>query len=160
MTLQPHEDGPSYYPNVATISLGSHAIFHYYQYRLEDGDPQTQTAPLSTSRPIDPIPVASILLEPRSLVITSEAMYTNRLHGIDDVTHDKLARHGDDGLGGEKIDPTEDKGVFVANWELLGDESMKRAAEHGDILARETRTSLTCRLVEKTLPSRVFGRSK
>ncbi|KAF8588035.1 hypothetical protein K439DRAFT_1336264, partial [Ramaria rubella] len=33
--IMPHEDGPSYHPVVATLSLGSHAVFNYHRY-LED----------------------------------------------------------------------------------------------------------------------------
>ncbi|EJD04874.1 uncharacterized protein FOMMEDRAFT_18598 [Fomitiporia mediterranea MF3/22] len=33
--IMPHEDGPSYHPVVATISLGSHTVFHYYRYKQD-----------------------------------------------------------------------------------------------------------------------------
>ena len=34
--LQPHEDGPLYYPTVSTISLGSHTLLDFYR-PLTDG---------------------------------------------------------------------------------------------------------------------------
>ena len=76
---KPHEDGPKYYPVVATISLGSHAVFHYYEYKAE-----LETDDLAIShggRIIDMSPVLSVLLEPRSLIISSGTMYTSHLHG-------------------------------------------------------------------------------
>jgi len=74
---QPHEDGPQYHPVVATISLGSHSVFHYYQYRQEyDGSEST-----SLGKSINMTPVLSVLLEPRSLIISSGSMYTSHLHG-------------------------------------------------------------------------------
>ena len=39
-SVQPHEDGPSYHPVVATISLGSHTVFHYYRYKDEPTGPE------------------------------------------------------------------------------------------------------------------------
>lgn len=34
--IMPHEDGPAYFPAVATISLGSHALLDIYRYVDED----------------------------------------------------------------------------------------------------------------------------
>jgi alkylated DNA repair protein alkB family protein 6 len=63
--IQPHEDGAAYHPVVATISLGSHAMFHYYKYQA---DPQQSTSEGAEARgqSIDSVPVHSILLEPRA----------------------------------------------------------------------------------------------
>ena len=30
--LQPHEDGPLFYPTVSTISLGSHTLLDFYHH--------------------------------------------------------------------------------------------------------------------------------
>jgi alkylated DNA repair protein alkB family protein 6 len=41
-------------------------------------------------RAIDPVPVLSLLLEPRSLIITSGELYASHLHGIDAISEDIL----------------------------------------------------------------------
>lgn len=33
--LQPHEDGPAFYPTVATISLGTHTVLEFYRHRRD-----------------------------------------------------------------------------------------------------------------------------
>jgi alkylated DNA repair protein alkB homolog 6 len=77
--LKPHEDGPRYHPVVATISLGSHTVFHYYKYKAEL---KTDDFAIShEGKIIDMSPVLSVLLEPRSLIISSGTMYTSHLHG-------------------------------------------------------------------------------
>lgn len=63
----PHTDGPSYYPVVATLSIGGDVIMRYQ--------------PRGTSTPIS----AEVLLQSRSLVITSDEMYTSYMHSIDEV---------------------------------------------------------------------------
>jgi len=136
--IMPHEDGPIYHPVVATLSLGSHAVFHYYRYKSEEQDDvlPTTTAIFSTSngRSIDKDPVLSMLLEPRSLVITTSELYTSHLHGIDDVQEDTFGP---------------ESGITIANAELLANGVMKEIVEKGGTLRRETRYSLTCRDVEK-----------
>ncbi len=69
-----------------------------------------------------------ILQEPRSLLITTGELYTECLHGIDEV---KI----DEGLRSDRI----------VNWDLLGD---KEAFMEGSA-ARGTRISLTFRDVKK-----------
>ncbi|KAI0742945.1 hypothetical protein C8Q80DRAFT_1273523 [Daedaleopsis nitida] len=157
--IMPHEDGPAYHPVVATLSLGAHTVFHYYQYASDERpdspnrDPPSQiptkdaTPPgavatamggtSGTGRPIDPTPVLSLLLEPRSLVITTAALYTSHLHGIDEVTEDSFAPGGRS--PGEKI----------ANAGLLHGQAERTAVGDGGTLERGLRYSLTCRDVEK-----------
>lgn len=82
--FQPHEDGPAYHPVVATISLGSHTVFHYYAYEKEGEenpglDPGNSNTP--TGRIVNQKPVLSVLLEPRSLVVSTGEMYVSHLHG-------------------------------------------------------------------------------
>lgn len=74
--IMPHEDGPKYFPVVATLSLGSHTIFNYYQRKSADAEMGD-----TEGKAIDSEPIFSILLEPRSLVISSGNMYTSYLHG-------------------------------------------------------------------------------
>jgi len=116
---QPHQDGPAYHPVVATLSLGSHTVMHYYD--LPAGEP-----------------VLSLLLEPRSLVITTQEQYTARAHGIDSVAADRV-------------------GEFVwANVEMVGKGLDEGAASsgtptEGEILPRGTRYSLTFRDVARVM---------
>ncbi|KAF9450522.1 hypothetical protein P691DRAFT_725890 [Macrolepiota fuliginosa MF-IS2] len=153
--IMPHEDGPKYFPAVATISLGSHAAFNYYRYKpnhLEPGDVQDKV--------IDQDPVLSVLLEPRSLIVSLGDMYTSYLHGIDPVKEDRILPF----IPSTGLQPSESQelvtppfGVFIGNWDLLGDEDTKRITMSGGILQRGTRYSLTCRDVERVLPARSFG---
>ena len=140
---QPHEDGPSYHPVVATLSLGSHTVMHYYQY----------TPPVSPDdgqhgRTIDTRPPLSLLLEPRSLVITTSALYTDHLHGISEVGEDHLIAHDGGRNNGETA------GTRVANYEMIKGEDEKKVVMHGGTLRRQTRYSLTCRDVGKVFSIR------
>jgi len=110
----PAQDGAAYHPVVCTVSLGSSLCLNLYR-RKDDGA-------------LDPIPAWRILQEPRSLLITTDALYTDFLHGIEDVAEDV-------DLGPET----------VANWDLLRSSEAFAAGRN----ARELRTSLTYRDVLK-----------
>jgi alkylated DNA repair protein alkB family protein 6 len=139
--IMPHEDGGAYYPVVATVSLGGTVVLDVTakmssslsSSSLGDDGQSKSTAPSSWR----------ILQEPRSLLVTTKAAYTETLHGIAEV-------HEDVDLG---------PGT-VANWDLLGDDEAIRAA--GGINQRTTRISLTYRDVLKvsSLGSKVFGRTR
>ncbi|KAF3354123.1 Transketolase [Verticillium dahliae VDG1] len=77
---------------------------------------------------LDPKPIWRILQEPRSLLITTDALYTDYLHGIADLEQD-----------------VELSADTVANWALLG--SPESFSEGHNV--RATRTSLTYRDVMK-----------
>ncbi|KAF9484193.1 hypothetical protein BDN70DRAFT_872893 [Pholiota conissans] len=128
--IMPHEDGPQYYPVVATLSLGSHAVFHYYQYRSETDEVAVTSG---RGKAIDMTPVLSVLLEPRSLVISSGAMYTAHLHGIDEVEDDVIATTANT------------SGIDIANLERLQDPKIRESINVGVPLKRGVRYSLTCR---------------
>ncbi|KAF8636087.1 hypothetical protein AX17_003792 [Amanita inopinata Kibby_2008] len=138
--IMPHEDGPIYHPVVATISLGSHAIFHYYRYADESCliDETTCSSLNGRGRAINPSPVMSVLLERRSLIITMGQMYTSHLHGIEETPSDKFT---EDGLIVLPTGNTQE----IANRGCLTDEEVLRAIRHGDPLRRDIRYSLTCR---------------
>jgi alkylated DNA repair protein alkB family protein 6 len=119
--IMPHEDGAAYHPIVATVSLGGHIVLDIYDKRKEDLD---ETHDGETIRR----PLYRILQERRSLLITTDKMYTEYLHGI----AEKLT---DDDLGSETI----------ANWGLLGN----RADFENGSYERALRTSLTYRDVLK-----------
>lgn len=99
---------------VCTVSLGASLCLNIYSSK-EDGA-------------LDTTPVWRILQEPRSLLITTDHMYTDYLHGIEDVEKD--------------VDLGEST---VANWNLL------RSKEEfvSGVNQRKTRTSLTYRDVLK-----------
>ncbi|KAH7911277.1 hypothetical protein BJ138DRAFT_1150999 [Hygrophoropsis aurantiaca] len=140
--IMPHEDGPSYHPVVATLSLGSHAVFHYYRYK-NDQPPESLNLPSSLGRTIDPIPVLSILLEPRSAIITTGALYTTHLHGIEEIEVDKF--------GGDNKVFVSASGheVPIANSDRVQDPELSKMLLHGGELRRSSRYSLTCRDVAK-----------
>ncbi|OBZ74875.1 Alpha-ketoglutarate-dependent dioxygenase alkB 6 [Grifola frondosa] len=139
--IMPHEDGPAYHPVVATLSLGSHAVFHYYRYSPHD------EVGGAMGKAIDPVPVMSLLLEPRSLVITTSSMYTALLHGIDGVEEDVFPAAAVDG---SRPVPQ------IANADLLAGEFERTAVANGGVLKRGTRYSLTCRDVEKVASGTLF----
>ncbi|KAI0830326.1 hypothetical protein BC628DRAFT_998536 [Trametes gibbosa] len=158
MMIQPHEDGPAYHPVVATLSLSSHTVFHYYKYKSDDQDSDRdapaqseQSAGTTTAigpmlaagagRPIDPRPVLSLLLEPRSLVITTSSLYAAHLHGIEELLEDKFVEDG------------RPPHVRIANYDMLRGKTERDAVASGGILERGMRYSLTCRDVEKVAAS-------
>ncbi|XP_071832863.1 alpha-ketoglutarate-dependent dioxygenase alkB homolog 6-like isoform X2 [Apostichopus japonicus] len=111
--IMPHEDGPLFYPVVTTINLGSHSVLQFShhsvkQQMVDDGSKDF-----------------SLLLQPRSLLMLKNVVYTDYLHGIAELSKDTL---GDD----------------IVNLDATGQAL-------GDCLLRETRVSLTIRYVPKTL---------
>jgi alkylated DNA repair protein alkB family protein 6 len=103
------------------VSLGSSLCLNLHRSK-EDGA-------------LDPEPMWRILQEPRSILITTDLLYSEYLHGIADIKED--------------VDLS---GKTVANWHLLRDPSAFRDGRN----ARETRTSLTYRDVLKVVK---LGRS-
>lgn len=64
--IEPHEDGPVFFPCTAILSMQSHTRMDFYP---KYGDHHKT-------------PLLSILLEPRSLLCFRDLAYTNFLHGI------------------------------------------------------------------------------
>lgn len=124
--IMPHEDGPLFYPTVATISLGSHTLLDFYHHLDNVEDNETQLDHSFESRHF-----ISILLEPRSLILVKESMYKNYLHGIAERKEDTITD-------------------LVANLDLCPNVKL------GDVLQRTTRVSLTIRHVPKVLKSKIF----
>ena len=134
-----HVDGPSYFPVVANLSLGSHTVMNLRRYRPHAEDSLIE-------------PPVRLLLEPRSLLLLSShacvqhtpqrsyhieltlrRSYSSWMHGIDEVTEDT-------------IDSS------LSNLHLT---SFAPAAEQpvlGFSLCRGTRVSLTIRHVPKARP--------
>ena len=80
----------------------------------------------------------TVLLEPRSLVITTSDLYTRHLHGIDDVTEDAFP------------EPSL-RGAPIANANMLQGLEYRKVVETGGTLKRDVRYSLTCRDVERVM---------
>lgn len=145
----PHEDGGSYHPLVATVSLGSNIVLDVYEKRLSPSpssfSPSSDTG-VSSERHNDrrppPPPHWRILQEPRSLLITTGSAYTDLLHGIAEVDVDE--------------DLTADT---VANWDGLGATTTAAIIQNGGRSERGVRTSLTYRDVLKVsrVGSRILG---
>jgi len=100
---------------------------------------------------VNPSPVLSVFLEPRSVIITTSSLYTSHLHGIQEVEEDVIVTSRDSQLplvGG--LDTP------IANWHMLL--GMKECSEMqtGGVLPRGTRYSLTCRDVEKVANGKTF----
>ena len=110
--------------------------------------------PESRGRIIDPVPILSLFLEPRSVIITTGDLYTSHLHSIANVTTDYFATINPQASAEYPDLPNDQEGVMprrtvVDNLEQLGDERLKEVVRSGGELKRETRVSLTCRDVEK-----------
>lgn len=112
--IMPHKDGSAYYPVVCTVSLGASLCLDIY------GDKEDRTREEESRW--------RILQEPRSLLITTDELYTNYYHGISEIEID-----------------TDLNSSTLANWELLRSED---GIIDGEIERRE-RLSLTYRDVLK-----------
>ncbi|KAG2151020.1 uncharacterized protein EDB93DRAFT_1140681 [Suillus bovinus] len=148
--IMPHEDGPSYHPVVATISLGSHTVFHYYRYNQDKHNLSVDPGSTRMGRSVDPEPLSSLFLEPRSVVVTTGELYRTHLHGIDETETDTFTG---DGL---LLLPNGSHSRIV-NRHMIKDETALRIIESGGTVERTTRYSLTCRDVEKVASGRVAG---
>ncbi|XP_025200089.1 alpha-ketoglutarate-dependent dioxygenase alkB homolog 6 [Melanaphis sacchari] len=73
--IMPHLDGSLFFPTVTTINCGSHTVLNFYK-SLEDN------VVVSSEK------VYSLLLERRSLLVLQDKMYTEYMHGIEEITND------------------------------------------------------------------------
>ncbi|XP_077521460.1 putative RNA/DNA demethylase ALKBH6 [Amblyomma americanum] len=124
--ILPHEDGPLYYPVVTNITLNSSTVIDFYTPRKD----ATCELPGDMEGSATNTHIGSLLLEPRSLLITSGAMYTEYLHGIEPRKEDVI----DDTI--KNIDAC--------------------SVKQGAVLQRGTRVSLTIRVVPKVLRANVL----
>ncbi|KAJ2969745.1 hypothetical protein NUW58_g9907 [Xylaria curta] len=108
--IMPHKDGAAYHPIVCTVSLGSSICLNIHEMK-DDGT-------------LNNNPIWRILQEPRSLLITTADLYTDYLHGIDDI-----------------IEDTELSEQTIVNWSLLRPSSTFCDGRN----PRQMRTSLTYR---------------
>ncbi|KAM3416062.1 hypothetical protein BST61_g9547 [Cercospora zeina] len=145
--IMPHEDGPAYWPVVATVSLGGSLVLDVTSKaneKVEEGCGEADEAQKSSTTTEGNAPSSwRIFQEARSLLITTGEAYTETLHGIAEVMEDENLN-----------------AQTVANWELLGERSV--VEDIGGKNVRTTRISLTYRDVKKVSPigSTIFGKSK
>ncbi|EAS32901.3 Alkbh6 protein [Coccidioides immitis RS] len=121
--IMPHEDGPAYHPLVATVSIGAPIVLDIYE-KKNDGQQVPSMTKDTSSADTGKAPLYRILQEPRSLLITTDKLYTDYMHGIAEKT-------SDDYLGPETI----------CNWDHLVDKAPFGSGSY----ERETRISLTYR---------------
>ena len=136
-----HVDGPSYFPVVANLSLGSHTVMNLRRCRSHAEDSLTE-APVR------------LLLQPRSLLLLSSHACVQRTPQPSLLLHAAYAlcrsysswMHGIDEVSEDTIDSS------LSNLHLT---SFAPAAEQpvsGFSLSRGTRVSLTIRHVPKAPP--------
>jgi alkylated DNA repair protein alkB homolog 6 len=118
----PHEDGAAYHPVVPTVSLGGSVVL--------DVTEKTNPDDLAEDAAAHNRKTWRILQEPRSLLVTTGAAYTETLHGIAEISVDE-------NLTAET----------VANWSLL--QNRDEIVANGNKNQREIRISLTFRDVLK-----------
>lgn len=125
--IMPHEDGPLYHPVVTTISLGTHTLLDFYTPLNDTQDEKNHS---DNTRIL-----FSLLLEPRSLLILKDDMYTKLLHGISE------------------------RNVDLISHTIPNISSCNAVSDVGRTLERGTRVSLTIRYVPKTLKLKLkFGK--
>ncbi|KJE93518.1 calcium-dependent cysteine protease, variant [Capsaspora owczarzaki ATCC 30864] len=139
--IMPHEDGPFFSPVITTINLGSHCVIKFYRPRDSDivsetangreGSDSDNPATTNSRHSLESRRVTSLFLEPNSLLVLREDMYTRFLHGIEPVPQDSLA----------------EVRATCAN----AAQCPSLAAASDDVLARSTRVSLTIRHAPNTI---------
>ncbi|XP_028398823.1 alpha-ketoglutarate-dependent dioxygenase alkB homolog 6-like isoform X2 [Dendronephthya gigantea] len=133
--IMPHVDGPLFYPVVTTINLKSHTLLDFYHPVDEKSPNETDKNDQQDNSSLEERHFMSLLLEPRSLNILTEEMYTKYLHGIDE----------------RNVDILDDK--------IINLDSCSSINENNRSVSRGTRVSLTIRYVPKVLNVKLkFGR--
>ena len=121
--IMAHKDGPSYFPTICNVSMGSHTLLDIYKTPNND----------ETTTDLNERYMFSLLLERRSLLILKEDMYTNYMHGINECSEDRI----------ESIDR-------IKNLDLV-ESKLRGELKSGSVLKRDTRVSLTIRYVPKAI---------
>lgn len=120
--IMPHRDGDLFYPTITTVSVGSHTVLRF-------SEP-------TDKKIVEYQPVFSFLLEPRSLLVLQDRLFSHYLHCIEEVDKDYL-------------DDT------VDNLKMCSDKFVP-----GTTVSRDTRISLTIRHVPKTTIFKIFGNKR
>lgn len=125
--IMPHTDGPLFYPVISTISCGSHTVLRFHE-KLSFYDNNITNINQNNEQNISESKiVCQLLLEPRSLLIVSDDLYSKYLHSIAEVSQDLIASS-------------------LANLELCTSFN----GRVGELVERSRRISLTIRHVPKT----------
>ncbi|XP_004927141.1 alpha-ketoglutarate-dependent dioxygenase alkB homolog 6 [Bombyx mori] len=111
--IMPHLDGNLFYPTITTISVGSHIVLKFLK-------------PTTDNEKVEMQPMFSFLLEPRSLLILQDKLFSHYLHSIEELNEDVI----DDS---------------IVNLNMCSDKYVR-----GETYKRCTRISLTIRHVPKT----------
>lgn len=77
--IMSHFDGPTFYPTITTVSVGSHTVLEFNHPRSDDGEPATTG------------PAFKLLVQPRSLLILKDDLYHRYMHSISEITSDDLS---------------------------------------------------------------------
>uniref|UniRef100_A0A1A9UX92 Fe2OG dioxygenase domain-containing protein n=1 Tax=Glossina austeni TaxID=7395 RepID=A0A1A9UX92_GLOAU len=120
--IMPHTDGPLFFPTISTISLGSHTILEFSRRDVDEKDANSTVTINPDKRKV----LFKLILEPRSLLILKDSLYSDYLHSISEVVEDTLCDR-------------------ICNYE-----NCESTYKMGDCLKRSTRISLTIRNVPKT----------
>ncbi|SPP79260.1 alpha-ketoglutarate-dependent dioxygenase alkB homolog 6 [Drosophila guanche] len=115
--ILPHTDGPLFYPIISTISCGAHTVLEFAKRQVE-GEAGDQAC-----REV----LFKLLLEPRSLLILKDTLYSDYLHSIGEINEDVLCDR-------------------ICNYDLC--ETTYKMGDH--LVRRAPRISLTIRNVPKT----------
>ncbi|KAJ3085066.1 Alpha-ketoglutarate-dependent dioxygenase alkB 6 [Quaeritorhiza haematococci] len=112
--IMPHEDGPAYWPTVATVSLGCHCLLDFYSLAggernvggaMNAGDSGGEDRDEGEERDerVRRKPDFSILVPPRSLLVLRDEMYLGYMHGIEETEEDVLDVERIVNLAGEGV---------------------------------------------------------
>ncbi|XP_063601979.1 alpha-ketoglutarate-dependent dioxygenase alkB homolog 6-like [Penaeus indicus] len=146
--MNPHEDGPLFYPTITTISLGGPCQLNLYRPHTplqnhneeqatgtENGEQNGEQESNNLEYDLEARYVGSLLLEARSLLVLQEDLYTTFLHGIEETKQD------------------------VVTNKILNLESC--TANVGETVERSTRISLTIRHVPRVIKAKLLlGKSR
>ncbi|XP_054710568.1 alpha-ketoglutarate-dependent dioxygenase alkB homolog 6-like [Uloborus diversus] len=86
--IMPHEDGPLFYPTIATVNIGSHTVLDYYE---KINTEECSEAKLETGH--NKKHIGSLLLERCSLLLVQDNLYQEYLHGIQERTVDSITEN-------------------------------------------------------------------
>ena len=120
--IMAHKDGPAYQPLVAILSLSSHTVMHFYH----QPPPSTVCVGEEHGQPL-----LTLLLEPRSLLLFTDELYTSHYHCIHGQSEDILTPRD------------------IHNWQQLSSrqqwDEQSGSCDRPLHLTRSTRLSLTIR---------------
>ena len=129
MCVVHHTDGPNYTNVSIIISLQTTAIL---TFRRKLGSHEIGE--------VDSKDIYSVVLEPRSLLVFSNDLYDNYLHGIDTETQGKVL----EGMRDNRIDQSIDK-VICMNKHLCNKDVYNSLVNNNTDINPITRVSLTIR---------------